>query len=341
METFVFQSPQALYWLWLLPALAFIFVYGEKACARARRRFAGSARVFAGGAPGRRWVRFFLRAGAAACVVLALARPAWDPRPETRPATGRDVVFLLDVSRSMLADDLAPSRLGRAKLAVQDCVEKIKGDRVALLAFAGSSALLCPLTVDYSFFLSALKEASPESVERGGSLPGDALRKAGELLLGRGSDGAHTDLVMVTDGGDADMADESFAEAAAAELGKKGARLLVVGIGDASQGRRIPETGADGSRRFVQYRGREVWDKLHSGLLRKMAAATPGGVYFNAGTGNFDLGEIYETVISAADKGGLGERTVVRYQEKFPLFLGVALALLALEMFWGAEGKRG
>jgi len=265
-------------------------------------------------------------------IIIALARPAGNPRLEKTPAKGRAVVFHLDVSRSMLAADLSPNRLERAKLAINDCVEHIQGDRIALMAFAGNAKLLCPLTVDYNFFRTALREASPDSVERGGTLLGDALRKTEDLLFRKTPHGAGIDIILLTDGGDAGREDESFAVAAAEKIGARGMRLLIVGLGDETQGARIPLVTENGGRDFLRYRGQEVWDKLHSGLLRKMAAATPGGLYLPAGTGNFDLGEIYATVVATAAKEQLGERPAVRYQEFFPLFLALALVLLAIEM---------
>lgn len=327
--TFIWQNPEALNLLWLMLPCCFLAAYAAKWRRRAQGRFAAPG-AFAALDPGAGrgvWGRAALEIAAIALTVVALARPAWNPVPEKRPAKGRAVVFLLDVSRSMLAGDLVPSRLERAKLAIADCLERVAGDRVALVAFAGTARLLCPLTVDYGFFRAALREAGPESVERGGTMLGDALRHADDLLFAKTRDGSGVDLVMLTDGGDVADGDASFAVEAAKRAGEKGMRLIVVGLGDEAQGGRVPVAAPGGGREFLKYRGREVWDRLHSALLRRMAAATPGGVYLNAGTGDFDLGEIYDTVIATAARHDLGERLTLRYQEAFPLFLAAALLL--------------
>ena len=100
-------------------------------------------------------------------LVIAMTRPAWNPKPETIERKGRDVVFLLDVSKSMLAEDLYPSRLERAKLAILDCIDRLEGDRIGLVAFAGTAAVKCPLTLDYGFFRMMLKDISTDSITRG------------------------------------------------------------------------------------------------------------------------------------------------------------------------------
>ena len=100
--------------------------------------------------------------------VLAIARPSWNQKEVSVSRKGRDVVFVVDVSRSMLAEDLYPNRLARARLAMLDALLVIDGDRVGLVAFAGSSVIKCPLTLDYSFFRQAVDELSPDSVSVGG-----------------------------------------------------------------------------------------------------------------------------------------------------------------------------
>ena len=172
--------------LWLIPALIAAIVYAAHARKKALERFADVElleRISATVNRGRRNWKSVLAVIAFGFVVLGLARPAWNPVEEEVQRRGRDVVFLLDVSRSMLAEDLAPNRLERAKLAILDSVERLRGDRVALVVFAGNAVVKCPLTHDYGFFRMALEDVSPESVSRGGTLIGDAIRTVIEQVF--------------------------------------------------------------------------------------------------------------------------------------------------------------
>jgi Ca-activated chloride channel family protein len=174
-----FQNIDALHWLWLLPVFVAFFLF-----AAARRRKALAAFIEAGllhrikisVSPVRRRWKAILVLLALGAITFGMTRPGWNPKTKTVERRGRDVVFLLDVSKSMLAEDLAPSRLERAKLAIKDCVERLEGDRVGLVVFAGTSSVKCPLTLDYGFFRLMLEDVTTDSIARGGTLIGDALR---------------------------------------------------------------------------------------------------------------------------------------------------------------------
>ena len=223
----------------------------------------------------------------------------------------------------MLAEDLAPNRLERAKLAIVDTIERLEGDRVALVAFAGTAVIKCPLTLDYGFFRLALSDISPESVTRGGTLIGDALRKTmDEVFDERQTE--FRDVILITDGED----HESFPVEAATQMGERKIRLLAIGLGDEEQGRRIPVTGRGGRKTFLQYAGQEVWTKLDGDTLRQMVNATPGGRYLNVSTGAIDLGDVYVKLIAGARKTELGSTEIERYEEKFPDFLGSGVSVV-------------
>ena len=319
-----------LFLLWALPALAAVFFYAARRRRRALERFAEPAlldRIGTGVWTARRLWRAALVLAGFAFVVIALARPAWNPVEEEVERRGRDVVFLLDVSRSMLAEDLAPNRLERAKLAILDSVEKLQGDRVALAVFAGTAVVKCPLTYDYGFFRMAVEDASPESVSRGGTLIGDAIRTVIRDVFDN-QPRSHRDVVLITDGED----HESYPVEAARELGRLGARLIAVGLGDENRGQRIPVTGPDGRRRFLTYQGREVWSRLDADTLRRMVSATPGGRYLNVATGAVDFGDVYAKLIAGAEQTELGSTRFRRYEEKYQIFLAIAFLLLAAEV---------
>lgn len=324
-----FLDLSMLYLLWGLPILFAAFVYAEIRRRQALERFVtpnllpllGRSLV-----PARRRLKAALLLLAFLFATLGLARPAWNPQPKRIEREGRDVVFVLDVSRSMLAEDLKPNRLTRAKLAIRDCLDVLEGDRVALVAFAGHAVVACPLTQDYGFFRMMLESVSPATVNRGGTLIGDALRKTLSEVFDD-LEKKYKDILLITDGEDHD----SFPIDAAAEVGKRGIRLIAVGIGDETQGQRIP-IQEEGGRRFLTYKDQEVWSKLQGDTLRKMVEMTPGGRYLPVGTAVIDLGDVYRNLIASAEKKRLESQTITTYEEKFQIFVGLALLALAVEL---------
>jgi Ca-activated chloride channel family protein len=324
--------------LWTIPFLIALFAYASYRRRRALERFAKANLLplinTSVSAARRRWKGGLLIAAFALCV-LAAARPAWNPVPKTLQRQGRDVVFILDVSRSMLAEDLSPSRLERAKLAMLDCIERLQGDRVGLIVFAGNAVVKCPLTLDYGFFRMMLEGISTDSVTRGGTMIGDAIRKALDEVFDD-LDKQYKDIILITDGEDHD----SFPIEAASEAGKRGIRLIAIGIGNEQQGKRIPITAESGRRTFLKYQGQEIWSRLDADTLRKMVNATPGGRYLNVATGTIDLGDVYLDLVAGAEKKALESQTVKRYEEKFQIFLALAFALLCTELALN-ERRRG
>ena len=318
------SSPDAFLLLWVIPPLVALFVLASLRRRRTLLRFAGdrprlhaerrNARPFKGG----------LLMAAVVLIVVALARPGWTPETRTVERRGRDVVFVVDVSRSMLAQDLAPNRLERAKLAIVDTLEVLRGDRVALVAFAGTAVVKSPLTFDYGFVRLAVERLSADSVSRGGTLIGDALRVVRDSVFGD-QVSPFRDVVLITDGGDLG----SLPLQAAGELGALGARIIAVGLGDEVTGQPIPDPAADGG--YLQYEGQPVLTTLDAQALRELAGVTPGGRYVNVATGNFDLGVLYTQLIAGADRQLLERTEREVFQERFQPFLAAALVLLALE----------
>jgi Ca-activated chloride channel family protein len=316
-------------WLALVPVLFYLWArYRRK---RALRLFVEPellSRISMNVNPARRLWKLLLVTLSVIFIVFALSRPAWNPKPQTVERRGRDIVFVLDVSKSMLAEDLAPNRLERAKFAIKDMIKSLRGDRVALVVFAGSAVLKCPLTLDYGFFRQMLERVNVNSVSRGGTLIGDAIRKALEDGFGD-QEKKYKDIILITDGEDHD----SFPVKAAEEAFNRGVRIIAIGLGDEDQGKRIPITDDSGRKVFLKYKGREVWSKLDATTLRKMANATDGGKYLNVATGNIDLGEVYRKLIAGEEKRKMESKTIKLYEEKFQIFLAIAIALLVFEMF--------
>lgn len=328
-----FQSPEYLHLIWLIFPLLYLFL-------RALRKKRTALSLFTGGLDSSE-NSFQMRGYAIASililvaliiVIFSLARPSWNKQTRTVEKKGHDVVFLIDVSRSMLADDLIPNRLERAKLALIDAVGSLDGDRVALVAFAGNAVVKTPLTNDYSFFISAVERLEVGSVSKGGSLIGDAIRYTLSNVLGEGTK-ASRDIILITDGED----QESFPIEAAKEADSQGVRIISIGLGDEQEGRRIPlET--DKGREFLSFEGKEIWTKLDAAMLRGIAGATEGGRYLNVSTGTFDLAEIYSTLQIGRDETVDEEQDITLYEERFQLFLFLSITLLSFSLFQPFRG---
>ncbi len=339
MNGIVIHNINMLHLLWVIPVVLALFLYGWSKKRKALELFIEAGlldRVNVSIDKNRRYFKAALIIISIAFIVFALARPAWNPKPEKIERRGRDIVFLLDVSKSMLAQDLVPNRLERAKLAISDCVDQLRGDRVALVAFAGTAAIKCPLTQDYGFFKMMLNSINTDSIARGGTMIGDAIR----LLLNNVFDDQakeYKDVILITDGED----QGSFPVEAAKKLGEKGIRLIAIGLGDENEGKRIPIINDKGEKTFLKYKGKEVWSKLDADTLRKMVNVTPGGKYFNVSTGTIDLGTVYKELIAGAKKKELESETIKRYEEKFQIFLCCAFILLCLEFVLSERKREG
>jgi len=263
-------------------------------------------------------IKAFLLIAAFVSIVAALTEPKWNPKPQQIKRQGRDIAILLDTSRSMLAEDIKPSRLERSKIAISDLLETLKGDRVAIITFAGNSTIKCPLTQDYSFIRMVLADISTESTSRGGTMIGDAIRKATQEVFDRQSR-EYKDIVLITDGED----HESFPVEAAKKAGIEG---------DEDQGSRIPITGPDGQSSFLQYKGQEIWSKVDGDTLREIVYTTEGGKYLSVKPGTtLDLGEIYEDLIASAEKRELESATMMTYDEKYQIFVALGIVLIICE----------
>ena len=268
-------------------------------------------------------------------IVVALTEPRWNPQPEKIKRKGRDICILLDTSRSMLAEDIKPSRLERSKIAIGDLLEVLAGDRVAIVTFAGNSSVKCPLTQDYAFVRMVLADISTESTSRGGTMIGDAIRKATEEVFDKQSR-EFKDIILITDGEDHD----SFPVQAAEKAAQDGIRIIAVGLGDENEGSRIPITGPNGEKTFLKYNGQEVWSKLDADTLRKIVYATPGGKYLAVAPGTtLDLGQLYKDLIESAQKRELESVTMMKYDEKFQIFIALALVLIVSEVFISERKK--
>jgi Ca-activated chloride channel family protein len=272
------------------------------------------------------WQMALLAAGLTLAIAAA-ARPQWGTREEVVFRRSRDVLVLLDVSRSMLADDVHPNRLARAKADLMDMIRELRGDRVGLMAFRQKAALICPLTTDYAYFAQALDAAGPWSAPRGETDIGDAIGKAMETLSAD-TTGSHQAMILVSDGEDL----SGKAVDAAKKAGERGVAIFTVGLGNRN-GSRIPDPDRRGA--FASYRGEEIVTRLHNDTLLAIADAA-GGKYVPleiTSTARTTLGSIYRDHLRRLTTREMEESLERRRVERFHLFLFPAVVLMLGSLF--------
>ena len=265
-----------------------------------------------------------LMAAGLALMAFAASRPQWGKSMQVSEAKSRNVVVALDVSRSMLAEDVRPNRLERAKADIADLMDSLDGDRCALVAFRRTGVLLCPLTSDYAFLRSALENATPESAPRGETDLGSAIRASLDALDPALDD--HNAIILISDGGD--LRGNALDAAQAAR--KRNVPIFTVGLGDSRKESTLPD--ASGSGR-MKYKDQDVKVKLEDATLSAVAKAS-GGRYVplaTAGTAETTLGAIYRRFLRQVAAKEQAEEEELRATERFHLFLipGLFLVIMA------------
>ncbi len=330
-----FGSPLFFWLLLLVPALGAFFAWAFWRKSALLRRFAETEmlrRMVAGTSTARQILKMALLLAAIGFLVLGLTRPQWGTKMEMMKRRGLDVVVAVDVSLSMEAEDIKPSRMARCKQEVERFVDELAGDRVALVAFAGEAYLECPLTSDYGAFRIFLDVLDPSLIP----VPGTDLGAAIETSLKAfdQNDRKYRVLVLLTDGED----HSGRAEKAAEEAARQGVTIYTVGIGSAT-GVPIPITGPDGQ---VEYKkdsqGNIVMTRMDPELLEKIALTTDGKFY-HAEQGHFELQDVLKQ-INARKKRELDSERFTRYEERFQYPLAMAVLLLVAEMLISDRRRR-
>lgn len=332
----IWEAPNVLFLLWLLPPAGWLLFHAlrkRRAAALAFADAAMAARLMPALGGARPWVKGAALLCGLACLIAAGARPRFGEYYEKVTQRGVDLFVLVDVSRSMLAEDVAPNRLERAKADVRDLLARLAGDRVGLIAFAGKAVVKVPLTTDRGFFLAALDELDPASAPRGGSLIGDAIRKAMESMEPRAD--RERVVVLITDGEDHD----SYPAEAAGQAAEKGIRIFAVGLGDPNEGARVPTRDDAGRLAYLKYAGAEVWSKMDEKLLEQIALTTQGA-YIPAKTRAYDLGEVYVNHLAQLSQGEILAEKRKRFRDRFQIFLALGIALLAFSRLLPAYPRK-
>ena len=316
---FTFLAPA---WLWLLtlcPLWLVISLYHQKQSLLDLKSFRKTSLVKTN-----QYIHQVLMQITLVFLILALAKPGWDPQPQGGETQGRDMVFLLDVSRSMLVNDARPNRLEVARQAIQNTINNSKSDRFGLVVFAGSTSIQSPLTNDKTFFNYLLDQINSDSVAQGGTRIEDALFKVLDKMSNKNHQNA-MDIILISDGEDLG----SQPERALNKLNELGARLIVIGLGDSKFGGRIPSRDNAG---WQFYQGKEIWSKMNTAKLRTLAQGAKQGMFIPVGTATFDLAKIVEKLRQVWPTSELRKGQVLTYHQGYPYCLFIAL--LAQMLCW-------
>ena len=317
----------AAYWFWALltiPFLVLLFARAERRATLRLREFV-SERLLPNLARTvdwrRRKLRFALVLLGFALAVTALAKPQWGYIYEEVKRKGLDLIFAVDTSRSMLSNDVPPSRLQRVKLATQDLLNELQGDRVGLIAFAGRAFLQAPLTIDYSAAVESINDLDTNTIPEGGSNISAAIDLAVQTF-GKSAIGNRA-LIIFTDGeelsGDAMKTAQAAADA--------GVRIFTVGVGT-PEGSLIPITGEGGGTAFVKdSNGQVVKSKLDEKRLKEIAEAT-AGFYIHLEDGPRTMKRLFEEGLAKMQAGDIDDRMSRRPIERYQWPLGAALLAL-------------
>ena len=332
-----FVKPSHLYLIGLVPLTALFLAWSSWRRDRALARFGALPtveRLGIGLSARRPRLRSVLYALAALFLVLALSRPRWGSQVSVKAQRGVEVMVVLDVSASMLAEDVTPNRLERAKLVVEDLMHRLAGNDVGLVVFSGSAFLQFPLTNDLGTARTFLASASPSAISR----PGTALGKALQVALDSFAERRSTSrvILLLTDGeGHEDDPLPMARQAAQSEV-----IIHAIGFGS-PEGEPIPLR--DGSGGLLGYKedlqGRTVLSRLDELTLQRIVAES-GGTYVRAGASGDEVDAILHE-IEALETGDAEGQFQVRGIERYEWFAGLALLAVAFESLLGARrGKR-
>lgn len=320
-----FQDVDMLWLIWALPVLGFVGYWGIRKRARILARFS-TARGLSNIAPDtahlRQWLKAGMLLGVLLLLVVCLAGPQYGYRWQEIERKGVDLIVAIDCSRSMLATDIQPTRLDRAKREIVDLLNLLQGDRVGLVAFSGTAFLQCPLTLDYEAFHLFLGALTPGFLPVGGTDLATAVTTALDGF--NKEDVSEKAIILITDG--ESTGDDPLAAARAAADAK--VRLFCIGVG-ALDG--VPIPGEDGQL-VKDAAGNIVLTRLDEATLKKMAVLT-GGSYVRSVAGDMDLEAIYiRHIRKEMSASTLSQQKKKILEDRYQWFLALALLALVFEL---------
>lgn len=325
MQLFRFANPAFLYLLLLLPVMILLWILNERRKRKALRRFGNTDLVkklmpeYSAVRPG---LKFFFSLLAMGLIILVLARPQFGSKLEEVKKQGVEVIIALDVSNSMLAEDIQPDRLTRAKQALNRLIDKLENDRIGLIVFAGDAYTQIPITTDYISAKMFLSSISPEMVPKQGTAIGSAIA-LGMRSFTPGEDKSRA-MIIITDGEN----HEDDPVAAAEEAARAGIVIHTVGIGSV-EGVPVPVPAGGRKDYLKDHEGNTVITKLDEETLKKIAVST-SGTYVRAGVTSIGLDEVFNE-IRKMKKQDLESKMYTEYNDQFRIFAIAALIFLIAE----------
>ena len=322
-----------LHLLWLLPIAAVFLIILKRRKKRALEGLADKELIYrltGKEKRGRGFIKDLLLIFSLGLMIFALTGPRWGSHYEEVTQKGVDIILAVDVSPSMLVEDIKPDRLERAKREIMDFLKVVQGDRIGLVVFAGAAFVQCPLTLDYAALRMFLNSIKPDLIPVLGTDLGAAIETAVSAFDFK----SETDkvILLITDGED----NEGRGFKAAKKAAEKGVKLFVFGMGEPSGGP-IPE--GDGKGGFKKDKaGRLILSKLNEVSLKRMASVA-GGTYARSVAGDLDLDIIYfDGIKSRTEAKALKSGKITVYEERFGIFLIAAFFFLILEGFIRERG---
>jgi Ca-activated chloride channel family protein len=321
-----FAHPDYFYLLLILPVLLLFFLYHLRWKKQAIRRF-GDAQIVHQLMPrqskSKGIIKFLLVIIAMIYLIIGMIDPQIGSKLEKVKREGIDLYIALDVSNSMLAEDIKPNRLERAKLAISNLLDKLQGDRIGIIIFAGNAYKQLPLTTDYSAARLFLSVVDTKIVPTQGTAIGEAIDMA---TLSFGESDHNKAIIVITDGEN----HEDDAIEAAKKANELGVKVFTIGMG-LPEGAPIPVAENTSQKGFKKDReGKTVITKLDEEMLRKVAAAG-GGAYARANNATTGLNKIFDE-INAIDKKEIETRQFTNYEDRFQFYLWMALVFLIIEL---------
>ena len=330
-----FENPQYLYWLLVIPVLVAIYVLIRLWNKRQFERFASVklrsflVPMFSSARANTKFVLFNL---IIALLIIGAANLQSGSKMEKVKREGIDIFLCIDISNSMLAEDIAPNRLERSKQAIYKLISKLGGDRIGVVVFAGNAYVQLPITTDYSAAKMFLSTVNPNLIPAQGTEIGRAIELA---IKSFGEDEHNKAIVIISDGEDHENGD---AVKAAQEAAKRGIKIYTIGMG-LDSGAPIPVYNKYGKN--IGYKkdkeGNTIITKLDDNILRQIAEIGDG-LYVRASNSNVGLDKIYED-INKTEKSEIEANVFTDYDDQFQWFVGAAIILLIIEILL-SSGKR-
>ena len=320
-----FANPQYLLLIFLIPVFFLLYDLVLKLRRRRIRKFGDEklvSQLMPSYAKGKAWVRLVIFSIGFLFFAVGLSRPQIGAKLKEHETKGAEIMIVLDVSNSMLAEDYSPNRLERAKLAISRLVDKLRDDRIGLIVFAGNSFVQLPVTTDYVSAKMFLNSISTDSVPVQGTAIGDALNTAMRSFSAQSEKSRA--IIIITDGEN----HEDDPVAVAKQAAEMGVRVFAIGVGS-PEGKPIPVEGG----LLKDKDGEIVVTRLDEDVLKEIASEG-NGVYVRAGNNEFGLNPIIEDIRKMNDEK-YNSIVFEEFDEQFMYFLGIALFFFVLEMLIG------